>query len=72
MLGSTFQALIVPSAASPSSVANANTLNDQGVQSWRVGRRSEAMAAFTAACRADRTFPVPWHNRGAIYLTEGQ
>lgn len=72
MLGGTFQALIVPSAASSSGVPSANTLNDQGVQSWRVGRRSEAMATFTAACRADRSFAVPWHNRGAIYLTEGQ
>jgi hypothetical protein len=72
MLGSMFQAVIVPAAASPAGVANANTLNDQGLQQWRVGRRSEAVAAFSAACRVDRSFAVPWHNRGAIYLTEGQ
>ncbi|HEY7985021.1 MAG TPA: hypothetical protein VID73_12675 [Ktedonobacterales bacterium] len=72
MLASTFQAFIVPSAAQPSAVAAANAHNDQGVQSWQVGRRSEAMASFTAATRADANFAVPWHNLGAVYLMEGQ
>ena len=72
MLASTFQAFIVPSAAQPSAVAAANAHNDQGVQSWQAGRRSEAMAAFTVATRADASFAVPWHNLGAVYLMEGQ
>jgi tetratricopeptide (TPR) repeat protein len=72
MIASTFQALIVPSAAHPSSVLSANTLNDHAVQFWQVGRRSEAMTDFTAAARADPEFAVPWHNQGTIYLIEGQ
>ncbi|GAC1449049.1 MAG: hypothetical protein PVSMB4_06920 [Ktedonobacterales bacterium] len=72
MISSTFQALIVPSGAQPSRLPTANALNDQGVQSWQVGRRSEAVAAFTAAARADANFAVPWHNRGAVFLIEGQ
>lgn len=72
MLASTFQAFIVPSAAQPSAVAAANAHNDQGVQFWQAGRRSEAMASFTAATRSDASFAVPWHNLGAVYLMEGQ
>jgi Flp pilus assembly protein TadD len=72
MIASPFQALIVPAAALPAQVAAANTLNDQGVQLWQRGRRSEAVAAFNEAARADGRFAVPWHNLGAIYLIEGQ
>lgn len=72
MLSSGFQALIVPSSAEPSRVAEANAHNDRGVQFWQAGRRSEAVAAFTHAARSDARFAVPWHNRGAIFLMEGQ
>lgn len=72
MIASTFQALIVPSAAQPSKVSAANALNDQGVQMWQLGRRSDAMGAFARAAAADQQFAVPWHNRGAVFLIEGQ
>ncbi|HEV7125827.1 MAG TPA: tetratricopeptide repeat protein [Ktedonobacterales bacterium] len=72
MLASAFQARIVPSAAAPSRVASADAFNDKGVQSWQQGRRTEAVAGFNSACHADAAFAVPWHNRGAIYLVEGQ
>ncbi|HEV2235103.1 MAG TPA: tetratricopeptide repeat protein [Ktedonobacterales bacterium] len=72
MIASTFQALIVPSAARPSSSAAANAANDQALQAWRTGRRSEAVTQLNAATRADPRFAVPWHNRGTIFLLEGQ
>jgi tetratricopeptide (TPR) repeat protein len=72
MIASTFQALIVPSAARPSTVQAANVANDQALQAWRTGRRSEAIGHLNAATRADSRFAVPWHNRGTIYLLEGQ
>ncbi|HEY7982620.1 MAG TPA: hypothetical protein VID73_00545 [Ktedonobacterales bacterium] len=72
MIASTFQALIVPSAARPSASAAANAANDQALQAWRTGRRSEAVAQLNAATRADPHFAVPWHNRGTIFLLEGQ
>jgi tetratricopeptide (TPR) repeat protein len=72
MIASTFQALIVPSAALPAQTPAANALNDQGVQFWQRGRRSEAVASFSEASRVDSRFAVPSHNLGAIYLIEGQ
>jgi tetratricopeptide (TPR) repeat protein len=72
MIASTFQALIVPAAARPSAVPAANAANDQALHAWRAGRRSEAISHLNAATRADPRFAVPWHNRGTIYLLEGQ
>jgi hypothetical protein len=72
MIASTFQALIVPSAARASAQPAANAANDQALQAWRTGRRSEAMGHLNAATRADPRFAVPWHNRGTIFLLEGQ
>jgi tetratricopeptide (TPR) repeat protein len=72
MIASTFQALIVPAAARPSTVQAANVANDQALEAWRTGRRSEAINHLNAATRADPRFAVPWHNRGTIFLLEGQ
>jgi hypothetical protein len=72
MIASTFQALIALSAAQPAQTPAANALNDEGVQLWQRGRRSEAVAAFNEAARADSRFAVPWHNLGAISLIDGQ